>query len=141
MASNSFVEEGGSLSNVTLRWMILECFRSKTGIEFDEGEMVALGFRYVPGKKGGKREIDITEPSQLFWQEHAHEALLSTPSLLARSLNFFKRKLIPWLHLDIIDTAGKIYDQLKLVAGWWLLEYVPTQLQSRTRAGWSVIRE
>ncbi|TFK68525.1 hypothetical protein BDN72DRAFT_841565 [Pluteus cervinus] len=137
--------ENKSLSNVTLRWMILECLRSKTEIEFDEDELASLGFRFVQGQEG-QRVIDPTE-SRHFWQGQDRGVLPSEPSLMARGFAFLKKRLNlrkrlnPWLNKDITDAAAKIYDQLKLVAGWWVLEYIPTQLQTRTRAGWKVIRE
>ena len=98
-----------SLSNITLRWMIRECFLAKTGILFDTDLLDDLGLVL--------KELE-SNPQDV----QTHDILGTDPS--AGTLNEAGPVgLRP--AKDIKDAAAQIYDQLLRQKFWWVLELIP----------------
>ncbi|TFK64432.1 hypothetical protein BDN72DRAFT_264633 [Pluteus cervinus] len=155
-------DDDDSLSYIALRWMIMECFRSKTGIEYEEDELLALGFKkealepdYVWNKwessgtyepvgspaEGDARATEILASfadSQRQPETHHVGSVVNDPKLKAKD-----SQLQPWMKKENTDLAARIYDQMTLSSGrfWWLIEWIPTMILFRTDLGWLITRE
>ncbi|KAL4070342.1 hypothetical protein J3A83DRAFT_3177895 [Scleroderma citrinum] len=97
-----------SLARIPLRWMIRECFKTNTGIQFLSSKLKLMGVDPTtlhpvrprpPAVHGNRREAD---PKCPFVSEE---------------------------HEDLSDALSDMYDQLQLRPFWWILEVVPQQQQ------------
>lgn len=131
---------GGSVSNDTtinlaripLRWMIRECFKTKTGIMFDRDGLRGLGLdpdalypdvlpRPPPLPVGNARIQDIpTEGSVSQVQKDSALKNFSggTPEVSGALIQTEEE-------LELKDALSPIYDQLSLAWFWWILEIFP----------------
>jgi len=124
---------GGSVANATrhnlaripLRWMIRQCFILKTGILFHKNMFKSIGL-----------DPDTLYPHVLSRPPVVHY----TPGCLAHRfeppINYakdygktikFEEPYINEEEEDMLDALTPIYDQLKMVKGWWILEVLPTR--------------
>jgi len=124
---------GGSVANATrhnlaripLRWMIRQCFILKTGILFHKNMFKNIGL----------------DPETLYPHViHRPPLVHYTPGCLAHRfdppINFakdykqtvkFEEPFINEEEEDMLDALAPIYDQLKMVKGWWILEILPNK--------------
>ncbi|KAJ3812985.1 hypothetical protein F5876DRAFT_63523 [Lentinula aff. lateritia] len=131
---------GGSVSNDTtinlaripLRWMIRECFKTKTGIMFDRDGLRGLGLdpdalypdvlpRPPPLPVGNARIQDIpTEGSvSQIQKDSALKNFSGGTSEVSGALVQTEEEL------ELKDALSPIYDQLSLAWFWWILEIFP----------------
>jgi hypothetical protein len=114
-----------SLARIPLRWMIRQCFILHTGIFFHKNMFKDIGL----------------DPDTLYPHVRPRPpALPHTPDCLAHKydapLNFAKNYKItvktedPFVseeEEDRLDALTPVYDQLKMVKGWWILEVLPNR--------------
>ncbi|KAI9437109.1 hypothetical protein BJY52DRAFT_1130131 [Lactarius psammicola] len=102
-----------SLARISLRWMILECFRTRTGIRFGEDALERIGVD--TNIKGGTPDSTCNA-----------SGLPETAATRGRERN---------------DAMSPIHDQLKKRVIWWLPEVIPLRHRghglenSKTRRG------
>ncbi|KAG5649691.1 hypothetical protein H0H81_002474, partial [Sphagnurus paluster] len=143
----TFIDVGGgsidnktphALSRISLRWMIRECFKAKTGIMFDAQALRGIGL----------------EPSRLFPEVLPRPPPLAStseilqkikePSTIERIASKFKKKKsepVPTVIRpvftepvneeleDLLDCLSPKYDQLQIKRSWWVLELIPLNLR------------
>lgn len=112
-----------TLARIPLRWMIRECFDTKTGIMFHTEGLRKLGIEpgslYPEVKERPDRlpagdalirtrKSDPLSPSALYMSEEEHERL---------------------------DALSPIYDQLEIARVWWILEYLPMKQMHQNEDG------
>ncbi|TFK71016.1 hypothetical protein BDN72DRAFT_492334 [Pluteus cervinus] len=132
-------EEDDSLSNIALRWMVIECFRSNTGIEFANDELLTLGF---------KTEVMTKDYQWKQWdssnvKDQKMDKILENFEARHGVEDGKLQALQPWVKKDDTDLAAKIYDQMVISTGrlWWFIENIPTMILFRTHLGWLITRE
>ncbi|KAG5644333.1 hypothetical protein DXG03_008692 [Asterophora parasitica] len=130
-----------SLARISLRWMVRECFKANTGIMFDSHALRKIGldpstlFPYVTPR-----------PSAMSAHSEAYQKL-RTPTFTQRVASVFKKKgkkVKPGpiakanghRNLDINeeledlqDALSPVYDQLRIVRSWWVLEVIPSSIR------------
>ncbi|KAK0202279.1 hypothetical protein DFS33DRAFT_1066708 [Desarmillaria ectypa] len=137
-----------SLARISLRWMIRECFKTKTGIMFDSQHLRQLGldpttlYPFVtprPPPLPVESAMIRTGPPRL--------------PLMQRLMTAFRRRTLPSgmpgtedeAHADALleeyrpigteeeeelrDALSPIYDQLKRSRSWWILEVIPMEFR------------
>jgi len=111
-----------SLSNITLRWMIRECYLAKTNIRFDEGLLDDLGLALqdLESNPQGVQTFDIPGTDPMGPPDQA-TSLVQSPAK------------------DTMDAVAKIYNQLFMQKFWWVLELVP-MLSTHQRGDGSWLR-
>lgn len=95
-----------SLSNITLRWMIKECFVANTGILFDEEllkdyDLDITVLSTEPEKAATYKKIDVQVP------------VAPTGTLMKTPIK------------SGLDVIANIHNQLLLAKFWWALELFP----------------
>ncbi|TFK69782.1 hypothetical protein BDN72DRAFT_767566 [Pluteus cervinus] len=142
-----------SLSYIPLRWMIKECFVTRTGIMFDNSYLITLGFDLdILATKLSHLDIDLeafhldSDAIAQLTAERKNRALWEDPSAPPptytnenpmRGLRPKRHAVgLPLKHTrDYIDGLAGIWDQLVLAKGWWALEYIPMLSAIQDEAG------
>ncbi|TFK60316.1 hypothetical protein BDN72DRAFT_534833 [Pluteus cervinus] len=131
-----------SLSNITLRWMIIECFRSKTGIKFREDELFQLKFK----REVLQADYEWTQWDSLGVDQESKDCWILPSAAASKAdkilASFTKNYVSPFGKSDVNDCTEKIYDQMKTWLGllWWVFELFPTSEVSKNERGWLVGR-
>ncbi|KAI9455939.1 hypothetical protein BJY52DRAFT_1384548 [Lactarius psammicola] len=94
-----------SLARIPLRWMIRECFRANTGIQF-----------YHPSILSAPRPPALTPSAD---QVQASPTAATT----------FRTEEIE----ELADALSPIYDELKISKTWWILEILPMRHREQNR--------
>ncbi|KAI1790928.1 hypothetical protein LXA43DRAFT_1182107 [Ganoderma leucocontextum] len=97
-----------SLGRISLRWMVRECFRANTGIQFDAEALRAIGL-----DPGTLYPIVMERPNAL--QPHADHFKTVAPPLPEGSEEEY----------DVRDALSPIHDRLASVTSSWLWEFIP----------------
>ena len=124
-----------SLPRIPLRWMIRECFRANTGIQFYHGSLKNIGLD--PDTILDPRQPAITPTlalvAQLEVTAPAHKPTGKTlvdymkgPPTAASSFKSEEDE-------ELADALSPIYDQLKLSKIWWILEFLPMRHREQDR--------
>ncbi|CCL98902.1 uncharacterized protein FIBRA_00909 [Fibroporia radiculosa] len=114
-------EDTQNLARIPLRWMIRQCFLTKTGIRFHSDLLHTVGldpaslFPYVKQRP----------PAIYSLPSHPREATAAT--LVDASLPGNEEEE------DYKDALRPIYDQLTLARYWWLLEIVPLEHRRQSK--------
>jgi hypothetical protein len=97
--------------------MIHECFRANTGIQFYSESLKRLGLNpgalldlYPPGPTPS-----TTRVAQVEAEAHATRTLID-PTEESEELE---------------DASSPIYDELKIVKAWWILEFLPMRFREQ----------
>lgn len=121
-----------SLSRITLRWMVRQCFLANTGIMFDRTMMHEIGMdgdtlwpKVIPRPS----MIESTEPFKpvVLTLEQSTDLTISSIG-----------KLIPVAteeEEEVKDALSPIYDQLALSKFWWVLEFIPNKIKEHLEHG------
>lgn len=130
-------ETRNSLSRISLRWMIHECFRTQSGIQFRRNALENLGIDV--GTPDPPQPAPLP-PSVAMRHSNTHTAPLMTdvnPSTtLAPILATNEEE-------ERADALSRMHDQLEMVKAWWMLEWLPLRHRrqylgySRPRHYWS----
>ncbi|KAH8987362.1 hypothetical protein EDB86DRAFT_2808911 [Lactarius hatsudake] len=136
-----------SLARIPLRWMIRECFRANTGIQFYRESFKEIGLDpetlINPNKLFAPRPPALTpsaaQVAQVQTSAHFAEptdGTLVTDQVQASptAATTFQTEEIE----ELADALSPTYDQLKLSKKWWLLEVIPMQhrVQDRRNCTW-----
>ncbi|PBK84150.1 hypothetical protein ARMGADRAFT_943805 [Armillaria gallica] len=122
-----------SLSRISLRWMIRECFKAETGIMFNSERLRDIGL----------------DPAMLYPFVMPRRPALSVGSamiptgrtktpLLKRIVSKFRHHPLPIgteEEEELRDALSLMYDQLKLSKSWWILELVPLEFRQQMENG------
>ncbi|KAH9053019.1 hypothetical protein EDB83DRAFT_1191042 [Lactarius deliciosus] len=106
-------ETKNSLARISLRWMIHECFRTQTGIQFRRNALENLGIDV-----GTLRPAPLT-PSVPTGHLNIHTTTQMTASTTEAST------LATNEEEERADALSRMHDQLKMVKAWWILEWLP----------------
>jgi hypothetical protein len=111
-------ENPRALARIPLRWMIRECFKSKTGIMFDSDKLRAIGL------DPGRLYPDVLpRPPPL--PVNGRMILANSPGpMSAQSLD---GDVVMEELEELEDALTPIFDQLEIKKFWWLLEYLPAK--------------
>jgi hypothetical protein len=104
-----------SLARIPLRWMIRQCFILQTGIMFHKEMMKTIG----------------VNPDTLW------PVVLPRPPMMTTVVNEITAPavFVDEQREDLLDALSPIYDQLKKVKPWWLLEVLPTKVKVQKEDG------
>ncbi|KAF8064899.1 hypothetical protein FPV67DRAFT_1500640 [Lyophyllum atratum] len=123
-------KEQASLSYIPLRWMIKECLFAGTGILFDPQYLVSFGIN-LRNLAAGLREKGFSDSDLA--------ALNFSQDVLRRTQD--NRPDISHAPQAQADVSAKIYDQLSLGKGWWILELLPTTFGTYQRFDGAWVRK
>ncbi|EPQ54493.1 hypothetical protein GLOTRDRAFT_77041 [Gloeophyllum trabeum ATCC 11539] len=111
------------LARIPLRWMIRECFRTKTGILFDA--------KMLQDEVGlDLKTLDDEPPARTIKFPYQLVVGLIRPSKISLKADFFLEKTAQSDYLgeaeeELLDALSPIYDQLRLTWWWRILEWLP----------------
>ncbi|KAG8776749.1 hypothetical protein FRC12_000709 [Ceratobasidium sp. 428] len=106
----------GMLSNISLRWMVRQCFAIDTGIIFDHRVLQKY------------RDAKVLEPRP--------------PREKAESAMDYERRLLQLsADLDRLDIGYAPYDAMREHWGWHLLEFLPSAKPTQTQKGLSMTKK
>ena len=132
-------ETRNSLARISLRWMINECFRTQTGIQFRRNILENFGIDV--------ETLDPRRPAPLpssVATRHSDTDTPATrmadgnPSLAEAPILATKEE-----EEEHADALSRMHDQLEMVKAWWMLEWLPLRHRrqydgvSRPRHYWS----
>lgn len=112
-----------SLSNITLRWMIKECYLSKTGIDFDPDLLLELGL-----------DLTTLENNPQDAKTHNYQPLPQAPAA-ATAQDTTAMEVVFQFAKDKVDAFADKYDQLSIAPFWWILEIIPMLSTHQTENG------
>ncbi|KAI6024565.1 hypothetical protein EDC04DRAFT_2899944 [Pisolithus marmoratus] len=111
-----------SLSRISLRWMIRECFKANTGILFHRPLFQQIGmdpatlYPHVLKRPPALTSMPTTSPlSDKVERDSSSQDIEDT-------------KIVNEEQEDLADALSDIHDRLKLRPIWWILEGLPQQL-------------
>ena len=105
-----------SLAQLSLRWMVLQCFRTKTGIRFNHELLGGIGLDYAK-----IQNLEDSEASPQVQTLQQHNGRHSRPSSLDPEKSPINNEI------EDLDAKAEIFDQLKRQPLWWLFEILPLQ--------------
>ncbi len=136
-----------SLARISLRWMVRECFKTKTGIMFDSQRLRLLGPR--PNHAPSLRHTTATSA----FCRCCHGDTIRTPKTAAKGKARIRHSPSDVAHRsprtklmqarlleeyrpigteeeeELRDALSPIYDQLKRSRSWWILEVIPMEFR------------
>jgi hypothetical protein len=122
-------EVRNNLARISLRWMVRECFKLKTGILFHQEAFATIGMDYnMLWPQVKPRPPPVTTFSK------GHPPPLTRPfhttgvNHTARGDDYFVNEE----EEDLADALSPINDMLQIAKSWWLLELVPQQIRFQT---------
>ena len=105
-----------ALARIPLRWMVRECFKSKTGIMFDTDGLRGIGIDPHSVYPTVQPRPSPLSAASLRIQT-PRDPLTNAPSISAQTPSEEDHELR--------DALSPIYDQLSLAKFWWVLEFIP----------------
>ncbi|KAK0243595.1 hypothetical protein EDD85DRAFT_804498 [Armillaria nabsnona] len=131
-----------SLARISLRWMVRECFKTKTGIMFDSQRLRLLGLDPTtlhpfvtprpPALSVDSAMMIRSSPPRPPLKEWLVSAIrrLTLPTgsedeAHASALHEEYRPIGTEEEEELRDALSPIYDQLKCSRSWWILEVIP----------------
>ncbi|KAI5998207.1 hypothetical protein EDD15DRAFT_2409048 [Pisolithus albus] len=113
-----------SLSRISLRWMIRECFKAKTGILFHRSDFQQIGMDpktlYPHVRQRPPALTSASRTTSLLLRKS--EGDLSSPDIEGTGFVSEEQE-------DLADALTTIHDRLKAWPVWWILEGLPQQLR------------
>ena len=129
-----------SLTHITLRWMIRECFKTETGIIFDAHMLkYETGLDIGPGPTFATPSLTSTADNRLAKKSKGPSWISSAFSWKAKvsrppkTRSDSKKPVIPIddeSQEELHDALSRIYDQLEEHSYWWAMEHIPGELLS-----------
>ncbi|KAI6136035.1 hypothetical protein F5141DRAFT_4789 [Pisolithus sp. B1] len=111
------------LSRISLRWMIRECFKARTGILFHRCEFRKIGMNpKTLYPHVWQRPPALTSTSTTSLSSHKLEGELLSPDI--KDTGFVSEE-----QEDLADALADIHDRLKARPAWWILEGLPQQIR------------
>lgn len=136
-------ETRNSLAKISLRWMIHECYRTQTGVQFRRSVLEDLGIDV--GTLDPQR-LAPHPPSVITGHPNTHTATRTTdgnpglPVTTEAPMSASKEEE----EEERADALSRMHDQLEMVRAWWVLEWLPLRHRrqyhehSRPRHYWSI---
>jgi uncharacterized protein (DUF2235 family) len=132
-----------SLARIPLRWMIRECFRAKTGIQFHLESFKSVGldpatlYPFVTPRSEPPKPSPSTI-AELRAAAHKAEATEATLTDEAQASPLAASTFQSEEDEELADAISPIYDRLKLSKSWWILEVLPLRhrVQDRIDMTW-----
>jgi hypothetical protein len=129
-----------SLARIPLRWMIRECFRANTGIQFYRESFKEIGLD--PATFLDPRPPALTPTPALVAQAeaaaHATEpsdgTLVEQAQASPTAASTFKTEEDE----ELADAVSEMYDQLSLSKPWWILEILPFRHREQNRRSYEL---
>jgi len=112
-------ETRNSLARISLRWMIQECFRTKTGIQFLPDALEALGLDL------GTRHHVQDNPSQQRLVTGAMRAPRDPSTINDSAMPAEASAFTTNEEEERADALSPMHDELDKVKAWWILECLP----------------
>ena len=122
--------EGGtrnSLSRISLRWMIRECFRANTGIQFHRESLKRIGLDPDTFLEPRPPAIAPT-PTPVAQVETAAHAPGPTDATVVDHVQGFPAAASTFKSEEdeeLADALSEKHDQLEISKPWWILEILP----------------
>ncbi|KIK60798.1 hypothetical protein GYMLUDRAFT_225554 [Collybiopsis luxurians FD-317 M1] len=123
-----------ALSRIPLRWMIRECFKTKTGILFHREMLKKVGLdpdTLWPQVR--QRPLAITAVSRSRAASEASGSAVSSPVAINSPLGLYQSHFLTDFmneeDEDVKDALSGINDMLKVSPGWWILEVLPQKIK------------
>ncbi|TFK63857.1 hypothetical protein BDN72DRAFT_902059 [Pluteus cervinus] len=113
-----------SLARIPLRWMVRECFKTKSGIMFNTDRLKAIGLdpKNLDPVKPRPPPLSVNHPNL---STHVIPELDSDIKSADIDILVHDPKLQTEEGQDLLDALCPSYDQLSLTRSWWTLEYIP----------------
>ncbi len=141
-----------SLARISLRWMVRECFKTKTGIMFDSQRLRRLGLDPTtlhpfvtprpPALSVDSAMMIRSGPLRPPLKERLVSAIrrLKLPTgsedeAHASALHEEYRPIGTEEEEELRDALSPIYDQLKCSRSWWILEVIPMKFRHQHQEG------
>jgi hypothetical protein len=132
-----------SLARIPLRWMIRQCFLANTGIQFYRTTFKHIGldpttlFPFVTTRPLalGTSASCVAEARASTYCPDPHRVTVNDQAQASpMAACTFKAEE----HEELLDALSPIYDQLKLLKAWWILEILPLRhlVQDRKELSW-----
>ncbi|KAF9461946.1 hypothetical protein BDZ94DRAFT_1166859 [Collybia nuda] len=114
-----------NLARIPLRWMIRQCFLTKTGILFYREMLPVFGMdpdSLWPVVKPRPPPVHFLSTTP----NHGHKRQLSmgTNRTLVNASDFISEE-----EEDLADVLSKINDMLEIARTWWVLEFIPQKIR------------
>ncbi|PBK90899.1 hypothetical protein ARMGADRAFT_994888 [Armillaria gallica] len=140
-----------SLSRIPLRWMIRECFKVETGIMFDSQRLRQIGIDPAtlypslmprpPALSVGSSLITTGETQMpllkriisKFWNHPLPAS--DEGQTLAEEVSIEDPPIGTEEQEELRDALSLIYDQLKILKAWWILELIPLEFRQQLGNG------
>jgi len=131
-----------SLARISLRWMIRECFKAKTGIIFDTASFYNIGLdpntiypcvlQRPPYLVERAREQVVETPETSSWFGWITNVFTSAAAAEKKAEAKKASQLSAFVseeEEELRDALSPKYDQLKLARPWWILELLPVSMR------------
>lgn len=127
-----------SLARIPLRWMIRECFRANTGIQFHRESFKDVGldpdtlYPFVeprPPALMPSAALVAQVEAAAHAAEPTDETLIDQVQASPTAATTFKTEEIE----ELADALSPIYDELKISKTWWILEILPMRQREQNR--------
>jgi len=133
-----------SLARIPLRWMIRECFRVNTGIQFHLDSFKSIGldpatlYPFFVTQRPKPLEPFPSTVAELRASAHKAEATEATLTDDAQVEAIAASTFQTEEDEELADAISPIYDELKLSRAWWILEILPIRhrVQDRKDMSW-----
>ena len=129
-----------SLARIPLRWMIRECFRANTGIQFYRESFKDVGLD--PDTFLDPRPPAIVPTPDLVAQieaaAHAPEPSDATAVDYVQASPTAASSFKSENDEEFADALSDKYDQLELAKPWWILEFLPIRHREQDRKDYSL---
>ncbi|KAI9444606.1 hypothetical protein H4582DRAFT_2108483 [Lactarius indigo] len=130
-----------SLARIPLRWMIRECFRANTGIQFYRESFKDIGLDpetlVDPHRLFAPRPPALTpSAAQVARVQTSAHVMEPTDGTLTDQVQASPTAAATFQTEEIeefADALSPVYDELKLSKTWWLLEVIPMQHRVQNR--------
>ena len=122
-------ETRNSLARISLRWMIQECFRTNTGIQFRPDALVALGLDL--GTRHHARENLSQQPLVTGDMGAPRGPSTVNDSTMPAEASAFTTKE----EEERADALSPMHDELDKVKAWWILECLPLRHRRQYEEG------
>lgn len=124
-----------SLARIPLRWMVRECFKTRSGIIFNTESLCEIGIdpsticpvvlpRPPALFDAAKTRVIETPPSTSLFQSSEAKRKAIQAEEDKKKLAFINEE-----DEELRDALSPLFDQLKLAPFWWIVEFLPLPMR------------
>ncbi|KAI0268250.1 hypothetical protein BC834DRAFT_683471 [Gloeopeniophorella convolvens] len=132
-----------SLARIPLRWMVRECFRAGTGIQFHRDSFKEIGIDPSSLYHTLTTRPPPLPPTQKWFDKaneatHASECNDGTMTHCVLASDDAAATFVSEEEEEVVDALMPIYDMLSIYKCWWILEILPLRyrLQNAKESTW-----